>query len=92
MKHYAGIDVSLGSASVSVVDADGKIFREAKVASEPAALISWLLSLGVRLERIGLEAGPLSNGSGTPRNQGSGAEPGNAVSMFSVIPPELAKK
>jgi hypothetical protein len=30
------------------------------VASEPVALINWFKSLGVRLERIGLEAGPLS--------------------------------
>ena len=46
MKYYAGIDVSLGSSSLCVVDASGTIFREAKVASEPAALISWFLGLG----------------------------------------------
>jgi transposase len=34
--------------------------REAKVASEPEALIAWFRSLGFGLERIGLEAGPLS--------------------------------
>src|SRR6202049_4861306 len=60
MNYYAGIDVSLGSSSLCVVDASGTIFREAKVASEPSALISWFLGLGVGLERIGLEAGPLS--------------------------------
>src|SRR5882724_2100007 len=60
MNYYAGIDVSLGSSSLCVVDASGTIFREAKVASEPGALISWFLGLGVSLERIGLEAGPLS--------------------------------
>jgi transposase len=60
MNHYAGIDVSLECSSVCVVDANGKIVREAKVASEPEALIGWLCSLGLRLERIGLEAGPLS--------------------------------
>lgn len=60
MEHYAGIDVSLECSSVCVVDGSGKIVRETKVASEPAALIGWLGSLGFGLERIGLEAGPLS--------------------------------
>lgn len=60
MDHYAGIDVSLECSSVCVVDATGKIVREAKVASEPEALIAWFASLGFGLERVGLEAGPLS--------------------------------
>ncbi len=60
MEHYAGIDVSLEYSSVCVVDANGKIVREGKAASEPDALISWLGSLGYKLSRIGLEAGPLS--------------------------------
>jgi transposase len=60
MDHYAGIDVSLEYSSVCVVDANGKIVREGKVASEPGALISWFGSLGYELSRIGLEAGPLS--------------------------------
>src|SRR2546429_5285289 len=60
MDHYAGIDVSLECSSVCVVDASGKIVREGKVASEPEALISWFISLGYELSRIGLEAGPLS--------------------------------
>jgi transposase len=60
MKQYAGIDVSLECSSLCVVDANGKILREAKVASEPEPLIAWFRSLGIELERIGLEAGPLS--------------------------------
>ena len=60
MEHYAGIDVSLECSSVCVVDASGKIVREAKVVSEPEALIGWFGSLGFGLARIGLEAGPLS--------------------------------
>ena len=38
MKHYAGIDVSLNSSTVCVVDESGKIVRETKVASEPVAV------------------------------------------------------
>src|SRR4030088_697402 len=60
MDHYAGIDVSLECSSVCVVNASGKIVREAKVVSEPEALIGWFGSLGLGLARIGLEAGPLS--------------------------------
>jgi transposase len=60
MEHYAGIDVSLESASLCVVDATGRIVREAKVASEPEILIGWFRGLGLAMRRIGLEAGPLS--------------------------------
>jgi transposase len=60
MEHYAGIDVSLECSSVCVVNASGKILREARVASEPEALIAWFGSCGLELERVGLEAGPLS--------------------------------
>jgi transposase len=60
MDHYAGIDVSLEYSSVCVVDANGKIVREDKVASEPGVLIAWFRSAGLSLVRIGLEAGPLS--------------------------------
>jgi len=60
MEHYAGIDVSLESASVCVVDASGRIVCEAKVASEPDVLIKWFGNLDVEVSRIGLEAGPLS--------------------------------
>jgi transposase len=60
MEHYAGIDVSLEQSSVCVLDASGRIVREARIASEPDALISWLADLDLPLARIGLEAGPLS--------------------------------
>src|SRR5207237_3201021 len=60
MDYYAGIDVSLEYSSVCVVDASGKVVREAKVVSEPEALIGWFGSLGFAPARIGLGAGPLS--------------------------------
>jgi transposase len=60
MEHYAGIDVSLESASLCVVDATRRIMREIKVASEPEVLIGWFRGLGFAMARIGLEAGPLS--------------------------------
>src|SRR5512132_4442220 len=60
MEHFAGIDVWLEQSSVCVVDEAGKIIREAKVASEPDDLVRFFRELGVRVVRIGLEAGPLS--------------------------------
>ncbi len=60
MGYYAGIDVSLESSTLCIVDQGGKILRETVVASEPEALIGWFSSCGYELSRIGLEAGPLS--------------------------------
>jgi transposase len=60
MEHYAGIDVSLELSNVCVVDAQGKIVKEAKVASQPEALVTFFEALGFAVKRIELEAGPLS--------------------------------
>jgi hypothetical protein len=45
---------------VCVVDAQGRIVKEAKVASDPDALVAWFKEVGLPMVRIGLEAGPLS--------------------------------
>ena len=58
--HFAGLDVSVKETSVCIVYDAGKIVREAKIASEPEALLSVLKNLTYRFKRIGLEAGPLS--------------------------------
>lgn len=60
MEQYAGLDVSLESTSVCIVDASGRVVRETKVASEPEVLVSLFQAHGVAMARIGLEAGPLS--------------------------------
>src|SRR5450759_5196384 len=60
MDHSAGLDVSVKETSICIVDDTGRIVREAKVASEPEALLTVLRNPAYRLKRIGLEAGPLS--------------------------------
>ena len=54
MKHFAGLDVSLEETAICVVDGEGRIVREARVASEPEALVTFLCGLGLALERVGL--------------------------------------
>ncbi|MGX5832046.1 IS110 family RNA-guided transposase [Mesorhizobium sp. 43Arga] len=60
MKHYAGLDVSVKETSVCVVDESGKLCREWKVVSHPDDLIAILGDPAFSLDRVGLEAGPLS--------------------------------
>jgi transposase len=60
MEHYGAIDVSLEWSSVCVVDAEGEIVGEAKIPSEREALVGFFAESGLAFERIGLEAGPLS--------------------------------
>jgi transposase len=60
VKHFAGLDVSLEETAICVVDEAGAMVREARVPSEPEALVAFLQGLGLVLERIGLEACSLS--------------------------------
>jgi transposase len=60
MEHFAGLDVSVNETSLCIVDGNGRIVREAKVASEPEVLLAVLTKPFYHFKRIGLEAGPLS--------------------------------
>ena len=60
MDYFAGLDVSVKETRVCIVDDSGKIKREARVASQPEALLQVLTNTIYRFKRVGLEAGPLS--------------------------------
>ncbi|MER9559752.1 IS110 family transposase [Mesorhizobium sp. M0323] len=60
MKYYAGLDVSVKETAVCIIDETGQICREIKVASHPEDLARVLKDPNWRLERVRLEAGPLS--------------------------------
>ena len=60
MKHCAGLDVSVKETAICIVDETGKIVREAKVPTEPEAIVALLNAAGVGYARVGLEAGPMS--------------------------------
>lgn len=57
---YAGLDVSLELTSLCVVDAAGRVLAEKQVRSDPDAISRALLAIEGVWERVGLEAGPLS--------------------------------
>ena len=60
MTYFVGLDVSLEETAICVVDDAGAILREGKAETEPEAIVTWLRSIDVAIERLGLEAGPLS--------------------------------
>jgi transposase len=60
VKHFAGLDVSLEETAICVIDEAGTMVREARVPSEPEALVAFFQGLGLVMERVGLEACSLS--------------------------------
>ncbi|MEV8469030.1 transposase [Fluviibacterium sp. DFM31] len=57
---YAGLDVSLETTSICVVDANGGMILEAKAGSDPVDIGEVLGGIDGTYERVGFEAGPLS--------------------------------
>lgn len=60
MDTYVGLDVSLKSTSICVVDDDGVILSEDAVASDPDAIATYIQVNAPMIHRIGLESGPTS--------------------------------
>ena len=60
MSLFAGLDISVKTTAICVVDKDGHVLLETTVDSHPQAIAERLVAAGSSFERIGLEAGPLS--------------------------------
>ena len=57
MAHYVGLDVSLKTTAICIVDDTGKIMREGMVASDPEAIATFIASHAPDVARVGLETG-----------------------------------
>src|SRR5689334_22006777 len=60
MTYFTGIDVSLRSVSICVVDDHGEVCREAKVDAHVDVIVDWLRAFSPQLKSVGFEAGALS--------------------------------
>jgi transposase len=60
MTYYAGLDVSLRTVNICVVDDQGEQFAETKLASDVQDIIAYLDNLNIEIESVALEAGTLS--------------------------------
>jgi transposase len=60
MEYFAGLDVSLRSCAICVVDAKGKVMLERELPCEVGDIADYLNSFGHPIVRIGFEAGTLS--------------------------------
>jgi transposase len=60
MRKYAGLDVSLRTISVCVVDADGVVVHRGTVATDPEAVALHFVENGIAPDRVLHESGQLS--------------------------------
>jgi transposase len=61
MECFAGLDVSLETINICIVDEEGNVLLERKVEAEPDTIITVLRDFGRPFKRVGLEAGPTSS-------------------------------
>ena len=61
MEYFVGLDASLDTVNICIVDQDGSVLLKQKVDAEPQQIVALLKRFGRPLKRIGLEAGPTSS-------------------------------
>ena len=60
MSYYAGLDVSLRTVNVCVIDDQGELVTETKLASDVQDIVAYLDALELDIVSVGLEAGTLT--------------------------------
>lgn len=60
MTYYAGLDVSLRTVNICVIDDQGEFVAETKLASDVPDIVAYLDDLELDIESVGLEAGTLT--------------------------------
>jgi len=60
MTYFAGLDVSLRSTNICVVDNQGELIAEGKTDADVAGIVAFLDELDVEITEVGLEAGTLT--------------------------------
>ena len=60
MTYYAGLDVSLRTVNLCVIDDQGELVAETKLASDVQDIVAYLDELSLDIESISLEAGTLA--------------------------------
>jgi transposase len=60
MNYYAGLDISLRSVNICVINDEGELAAETKLASDVQDIVAYLDDLEFALTSVGLEAGTLT--------------------------------
>jgi len=60
MTYYAGLDVSLRTVNICIIDGDGGVAAETKLPSDVQEIVTYLDELEFDIEIVGLEAGTLT--------------------------------
>ncbi len=60
MTYYAGLDVSLRTVNICVINDQGEHVGEIKLASDVQDIVAYLDELNLDIESVGLEAGTLT--------------------------------
>lgn len=61
MDHYVGLDVSLKTVFICILNEKGKIIKEEELASTPESIGGFLKGTGLTIAKIGLESGNLTH-------------------------------